>query len=125
MRAKAEELADLWTAIDEATGGALYALRYECESNGWTPHLWSQTPAEGAPCGLTRFLFFGADAIGKIVYWDTATIRDPTGLGPKIKISETLVDARRARERIKAGLERLARGLNPISEVAVEVRGLN
>ena len=104
---RAEELASLWTSIDDVTGGALYALRFECETNGWRPHMWAQSPAEGGPAGLTRFIFLGTDALGKSVYWDTVIAEDPTGLGPKIKLSETLQEARRAHERLNAILAKL------------------
>jgi hypothetical protein len=113
MRAK--ELAALWVALDQETGGALYALRYECETNGWTPHLWAQTPDEGAPNGLTRLIFLGT-AVGKTMYWDTVVIRDTSDLALRIKVSETIHDAARAAERIREGLARLDVGLDPTPE---------
>lgn len=119
------DLATLWGEIDDATDGGLYALRYECETNGWTPNLWAQTPAEGCPFGLTRVLFIGCDSVGRTVYFDTSLIRDQTGLGIKIKVSETTLAAARATRRIQEGLARIQLGLDPAYTAAAEVRGLN
>jgi hypothetical protein len=82
MRGK--ELAALWTAIDDVTEGAHYAFRYECETNGWTPHLWVQTPAEGAPHGLTRIIFLGS-GMGRTRYWETSLVEDTQSIAARIK----------------------------------------
>ena len=99
--------------IDEATGGALYALRYECETNGWSPYLWTQTSAEGAPLGLTRMMFIGCDSEGQTKYFDTVLIRDTGKLAIKIKMAETVRAAARATKRIQEGLDRIDLGLDP------------
>lgn len=108
-----DDLATLWGEVDDATGGALYALRYECETNGWTPNLWAQTPEEGGPLGLTRLMFIGCDSVGRTVYFDTSLIRDTMDLAVKIKVSEITRAAARASRRIREGLERIDRGLDP------------
>jgi len=121
MRGK--ELAALWTAIDDVTDGAHYAFRYECETNGWTPHLWVQTPAEGSPGGLTRIIFLGTGD-GRTRYWETALVSDTDSLAVRIKATEVIQDAARAAKRIRAGLERLDAGLPP-DEPRVVLRDLN
>ncbi len=113
MRPKVPDLASLWSSIDETTEGALYALRYECETNGWTPHLWAQTPKDGGPSSLTRLIFIGCDAIGKTLYFDTVLVRDDNHLADRIKLSEVTHEAARAAARIKEGLDRMDRGLDP------------
>lgn len=124
MRSKVPDLAALWMAVDETTGGALYALRYECETNGWKPHLWSQTPAEGAPDPLTRLFFIGVDAIGKTTYFDTVLVRDPNHLAERIKLSEVTQEAARTAKRIQDGLDRMELGLDPYT-ISEEVRTMN
>jgi len=117
-----EETAALWTAIDDVTGGALYALRFECDSNGWNPHMWAQTPVEGVPSGLTRFMFLGTDTLGKSVYWDTVIVKDDTGLAPKIKVAETLQEARRAGDRLANVLDAMDHGEEePLEDPADEL----
>jgi hypothetical protein len=96
MKKTSSYLSALWIHLDETTDGALYSLRYECETNGWKPHLWSQTPEEGGPCGLTRFIFLGVDDVGQTKYFDTVLVHDPTGLATQVKHSETVLDASRA-----------------------------
>jgi hypothetical protein len=118
------DLVSLWHAVDEATGGALYALRYECQSNGWTPNMWAQTPEDGGPCGLTRVMFIGIDGVGRTKYYDTALIRDTGGIGVRINLNETTRQAAAAVQRIHVGLARIHAGLEPIPYTE-EVRGLN
>lgn len=118
------DLPTLWIHLDEVAGGALYALRYECETNGWKPHLWSQTPNEGGPCGLSRVFFIGVDVLGKTKYFDTVLLRDAEVLATKIKISETSQDALRAAKRLAEGLTRIVQGLDP-EPYTEAVRGLN
>jgi hypothetical protein len=106
-----EDLGALWGALDEATDGGLWSLRHECETNGWTPNLWAQTPEEGGPLGLTRVLFIGCDSAGRTMYFDRALIRDTEGLALQIKVAETTREAARDR-----------RSRKPYT---IEVRGLN
>jgi hypothetical protein len=89
------DLSVLWIHLDEITDGALYCLRHECETTGWKPHLWSQTPEEGGPFGLTRFIFLGVDDVGVTKYFDTVLVHDPTGMATQVKNSETVLDASR------------------------------
>lgn len=123
MRPESDPAA-LWVAIDEVTEGCLYALRFECEQGGWTPHLWSQTPAEGAPSPFVRLFFIGIDTIGKTAYYDTILIRDTSQLAARVKISEITQEAARATKRIKKGLDRMDQGLDPYV-LSEKVRELN
>lgn len=114
------DLGALWTAIDEATQGAVYTLRHQCKERGWTPRMWAQTPEEGAPKGLTRFLFIGTDDKGIVRYFDYALAPDSDNRAELLKATEIVKEASLARNRIKAGLERLDRGLDPIPEADAE-----
>lgn len=102
---RVEDLVALGAVIDEETEGAIFALRTECDTNGWTPHIWAQTPAEGSPPGLTRLLLYG-DSAGTIKYWDSVLIRDATGTAAKIKVAEQLQPMHKGR---KASTEMLRR----------------
>ncbi len=55
-------------AINGLTEGALYALRFVCEMNDWSPHL--------AVAG-NRLLLLGTDHFSRIVYFDCAIIPNP------------------------------------------------
>lgn len=123
MRPESDPAA-LWVAIDEVTEGCLYALRFECERGGWTPHLWSQTTAEGAPPPFVRFFFIGVDSIGKTVYYDTILVRDTNQLAARIKLSEVAQEAARATRRLRNGLDRMDQGLDPCV-ISEKVRELN
>ncbi len=117
------DVASLWVKVDEATGGALYALRYECQGNGWTPHLWAQTSDEGAPSKSSRLFFIGSDALGRTVYFDTALIEGQK-LAGMVRISASVEDAQRTAKRLTEGLRRLDQGLEPDSP-SEEIRKLN
>ena len=120
------DLGVLWNALDEATEGAVYALRHHCKTHNLTPRLWAQTPKEGAPRDRVRFLFVAHDAKGIVRYFDYALVPDPTNIAGQLKMSETVREAFLARKRIQAGLERLDKGLDPIpKEEALAVLGLN
>jgi hypothetical protein len=120
------DLGALWTAIDEATEGALYNLRRRCKERGWTPRMWAQTQAEGALAGFARFLFIGTDDKGIVRYFDYTTAPDPNGLAHQLKLTEIVKEASSANKNIKVGLARLDRGLDPIPEEdAKEVLALN
>lgn len=119
------DLAALWTTLDDIAEGAMYSLRYECETNGWRPHVWAQEPSDGCPAGLTRLIFFGTDGIGKTVYWDTVLVRDTDQIATRIKLAETLQDAKRCVQRVNAGLDRADLGLDPTPKVPAEIRALN
>jgi len=56
-------------AINGLTEGGLYALRFVCETNDWSPHL--------AVAG-DRLFFLGINAIGRISYFDYASISNPS-----------------------------------------------
>jgi hypothetical protein len=107
------DLGTLWGAIDDATGGALYTLRFECGSNSWQPHLWAQTSDEGAPPDHTRLIFLGVDPFGRTQYFDTAIVADPHGMAERIKATELVQDAARAEKRVREGLTRMDCGLDP------------
>jgi hypothetical protein len=120
------DLGALWNAQVEATEGAVYALRCVCKSKNLIPRMWAQTTEEGAPKDKTRFLFIAHDAKGLIKYLDVALIPDPTGLAEQVKVSELLREAHFAEKRIRAGLDRLDKGLDPIpKEEAKAVLSLN
>jgi len=118
-RKTSHDLGDLWVAIDEATQGALYALRYRCRENDWTPFMWAQTPKERTPEGFTRFLFVGTDSKGLVRYFDYALVPDPKGTGVRLNISEYLRETALATRRIRTGLDRMAKGLDPVPEANV------
>lgn len=94
-KTSSDTLSALWIHLDEITDGSLYCLRHECETSGWRPHLWAQTPEEGSPNGLTRFIFLGVDDVGVTKYFDTVLVHDPTGMALQVKNSETVLDASR------------------------------
>lgn len=56
-------------AINGLTEGGLYALRFVCELNDWSPHL--------AVAG-NRLFFLGTDHYGRITYFDHATLPNPS-----------------------------------------------
>ena len=120
------DLGVLWNALDEATKGAVYALRCKCKSHNLTPRMWAQTPKEGAPQDRVRFLFVAHDAKGVVRYFDYALVEDPTNIAGQLRTSEMVREAFLTAKRIKAGLERLDKGLDPIpKEEAIAVLSLN
>ena len=110
------DLGDLWVAINDATKGALYDLRYRCRENQWTPRMWAQTTEEGAPKGCSRFLFLGVDDKGIARYFNSALVPDPNGLAKRLRQEVVLREAKLATQRIQEGLARMDHGQDPVPE---------